>query len=733
MPASLGTSNPAIRTLLLCDLVASTQLVERVGDSAAADLLARHDRIARDLLAAFNGREIDKSDGFLLLFERPIEAVRFAISYQARLREFGASFDSPMASRVGIHLGEVALRENSPDDVARGAKPLEVEGLAKAIAARVMSLAGNGRILLTRTAYDFARRASVGLDDESPLRWAVHGRYQLAGVEDLVEICEVAEPGEAALTPPEGSEKTQRADGEGNRQPVSGASSVVPIAPSPALKPELTETIVAVLAFDNLSSDPEMQFFSDGVSEEIIQRLSRGAKLKVIGRASSFQFRGDRKADAARSLNCSHVLDGSIRRAAGRVRISAHLVEASSRTTLWSDRYDRSLEDIFAVQDEISENIAGALHQTFSSFSIQAVDPAVYDLYLRASPKSYAPDELAAHVGLLEGATQRAPHFVEAWGRLAFLRAFLRLYQPYADRAASAGLVTREAARALALDPQNADAMAAQLFAIPPFGRFVEADVVMERLRLAPGLGEGRRYIGWYLRAVGRVRESLEETERTYRLDALDPMSANGVALARMAAGHVAEAVPVFEDLVARVPDMSFPVSSLLRAHAFQQDWEAVDRLLELAAKRQLRELRDGLPFIRAKRSPTSESIQTIRSALEAHVETTGCIDISRLVYAAHLGLVEEAYRAAESARLGPLGTGDDIMGPDAYRPGLLFHAGMPEMRADPRFASLCARLGLVEFWMATDKWPDCADEVPYDFRAECAKARHIPKTEFGF
>lgn len=188
MTAALGTSSPAIRTLLLCDLVASTQLVERVGDSAASDLLARHDRIARDLLSTFNGREIDKSDGFLLLFERPIEAVRFAMAYQARLRELGSASDRGMVSRVGIHLGEVLLRENSPADVARGAKPMEVEGLAKAIAARVMSLAGNGRILLTRAAYDFARRAAVGTDEEAKLRWAVHGPYRLAGVEDPVEV-----------------------------------------------------------------------------------------------------------------------------------------------------------------------------------------------------------------------------------------------------------------------------------------------------------------------------------------------------------------------------------------------------------------------------------------------------------------------------------------------------------------------------------------------------------------
>ena len=184
---------------------------------------------------------------------------------------------------------------------------------------------------------------------------------------------------------------------------------------------------------------------------------------------------------------------------------------------------------------------------------------------------------------------------------------------------------------------------------------------------------------------------------------------------------------------MARVPDMSFPVANLLRAKAFLEDWAAVDRLLDPSAKVPLREFQDGVAFIQAKRNPTPENIGGIRSALEAHFKKTGSVDVSRLVYAAHLGLVDEAYRTAETARLGPLGTADDIMGPDGYRTALLFHAGMPELRNDPRFVPLCARLGLVEFWLATGKWPDCVDEAPYDFKAECEKARHIPIQEFGF
>lgn len=493
------------------------------------------------------------------------------------------------------------------------------------------------------------------------------------------------------------------------------------------------EPVLAVLPFDNLSSDPEMQFFSDGVSEELIRQLSRGSRLKVVGRTSSFQFRAERKAAAVAALHCSHVLDGSIRRAGGRIRLSAYLVDAASGTTLWSDRYDGSLEDVFSVQDDISASIAAALDQTFASSSPQAVGPADYDLYLRASPASFAPAELRTNIGLLEVATSRAPHFTAAWARLAYLRAWLRFYEPYANRVASAAQSRSEAQRALADDPADIDALAAQLFVLPPFGAFLETDAAVARLLEAPGTAESKKYVGWFMRQFGHVRASVAEDERAYQIDRLDPMAANLMGLALLAVGRLDDAMPVFEDLVGRVPDMSFPLSSLLRAKAFVGDWPAVDDLLELAARRQLREFQDGLAFIRAKRDPTRENVDRWWSDFESHVRGTGCVDASRLVYAAHLGLVDEAYVAAEHCRLGPAGAGSDIMGPDAYRTSIMFQANMPELRNDPRFIPLCVRLGLVEFWTTTGSWPDCADEVPYDFRAECERQRHLPKDDFGF
>ncbi len=614
-------------------------------------------------------------DGFMLEFGSSLAAVEAAFALAERCEP---------KVRIGVHLGDVVVQPNG-----------DLLGHGVNVAARLMALSAAGAALVSA---DVRRTIRGPLAD----RLVSQGQFQLDKMRERIEAFGIG-PSESIVAAPPSADK---------------------------------EPLLAVLPFDNLSDDREMQFFSDGVSEEIIQRLSRGARMRVIGRTSSFQFRGADKAArrVAVELACTHILDGSIRRAGGRVRISAHLVEAASQTTVWSDRYDRGLDDIFAVQDELAEQIAAALDRTFTSFSTKAVDPAVYDLYLRASPSSYAPDELQRSIALLEVATQRASSFSEAWGRLALLRSFLRFYQPFTARAPTTELVAREAEQALAVDPQNVDALLAQLFLIPPFGSFGDSVAIIDRIRRAPGLvGETHGYVAWYARNFGWLRASVEDSRLAYRLDARNPMVANMVALAHMAAGNVADAVPIFEELLTRVPRMSFPIPNLLRAKAFLGDWSAVDGLMDTVAKLPFREFQDGLAFIEAKRHPTPENIDGIRVALAAHVARTGWVDPARLAYAAHLGLVDEVYRTIEHAHLGPRGTADDIMGPDAYRPAMLFQACMPEIRNDPRFVSLCARLGLVELWLATGRWPDCADEVPYDFHGECLKARGVRIDAFGF
>ena len=196
-----------VTTLLVSDLVGSTQLVEKLGDREASALFRRHDRVARDLLETHGGREIDKTDGFLLLFDRPWNAVAYALDYHQSL------YDLEFEARVGIHLGEVVLHHNSESDVQRGAKPVEVEGLAKPTAARLMSLAVGGQTLLTRAAYEVARRAAAGEGVDhgnAELEWPCHGRYRFQGLADEVEVFEVGTPGTAPLLQPAGSDKVWR-------------------------------------------------------------------------------------------------------------------------------------------------------------------------------------------------------------------------------------------------------------------------------------------------------------------------------------------------------------------------------------------------------------------------------------------------------------------------------------------------------------------------------------------
>ncbi len=494
--------------------------------------------------------------------------------------------------------------------------------------------------------------------------------------------------------------------------------------PAPASHTASASPLVAVLPFDNLSNDPEMEFFSDGVSEDIIQRLSRGAGLRVIGRTSSFQFRGAQKAEAADALGCTHVLDGSIRRAASRVRVSAHLVDTRSRTTLWSERFDRVIEDIFAVQDDISEQIAGALDHAFSGEG-KAVDLQAYDLYVRATPTSDSPEEAQRCMALLELAVERDPDFADAWARLADAGANLLLFEAYRNRPAKAEVVRRHAENALALDPENPVALNALYYMAPPFGDFPQLEALVKRMvrdRPVPAAiqGTASAATGFGLK-VGRVREGLGLAERDLRLDPLNRHSLNTMGFYLCAAGRYAEAAEIFDGVI-EAYDAGPYVWNALAARAYLGDWDELDRRLQpdWLAKHPLRELRGIVPVLRVWRNSTPENQDALAARIKTAAEAAGGVQPSTLAIAARAGLVDLAYDLAGRVPLGPQGNNRDILGINAYQTELLFQAPYRALRDDPRFPTLCARVGLVEYWTATGGWPDCLDEVPYDFKAAC-------------
>jgi len=187
------------RVLVFTDLVDSTSLAEQLGDARASVLWVEHDRRARELMARHGGREIDRTDGFFVLFDRAVAAAAFAFDYHTAVGELALS------ARVAIHAGPLILRENAPEDVARGAKPLEVEGLAKAVAARVMSLALGGQTLVSTKVRD---ALADSLAEASELR--SHGHYRLKGIDQPLELFEVGVRGTSAFQPPGDAEKAYR-------------------------------------------------------------------------------------------------------------------------------------------------------------------------------------------------------------------------------------------------------------------------------------------------------------------------------------------------------------------------------------------------------------------------------------------------------------------------------------------------------------------------------------------
>jgi len=302
------TQSRRLTTIVALDVAGYSARTEADEVRSAAEVAALRG-IVEEIAALRGGRLFSSAgDGFMLEFGSSLAAVEAALALAKRCEP---------KVRIGVHLGDVAVQPNG-----------DLLGHGVNVAARLMARSDPGSAL-------------VSADVRRTIRGPLAERLVSRGILQLDKMAETIE----AFA-------------------LAAAGSAVVAAPSMS-----RELLLAVLPFDNLSDDREMQFFSDGVSEEIIQRVSRGARMKVIGRTSSFQFRGADKTarKVANELKCTHILDGSIRRAGGRIRIAAHLLEAVSQTILWSDRYDRHLEDIFAVQDDISENIAAALHQTFSS------------------------------------------------------------------------------------------------------------------------------------------------------------------------------------------------------------------------------------------------------------------------------------------------------------------------------------------------------------------------------
>lgn len=535
------------------------------------------------------------------------------------------------------------------------------------------------------------------------------------------------------------AEKLVTVRGVGYRLDAAIAARPSPAeTPAPnSVKPQTApaQHVLAVLPFENLSSDQELSYFCDGVSEEILARIARCSALTVIGRTSSFQFRAADKAAAAAALNSTHILDGSIQRSGGRIRVSAHLVDCATTASLWSQHFDRSLEDIFAVQDEIAEAIAEALKINLDAASSSPVDPAIYDLYLRAKERVTSQAAIARNVDSLEHITRAAAAFAPGWATLAYRRAELMMHCPYDQRAELRARIERELSVCDLLDPSHPDALAARWALMPPYGSLSQQAAIFNS-NAAPTVDQVdfRTAQAYFLECVGRSSDAAEQSGRAARLDPLNPFAVGLHSQALWFAGHYDDAIAAMEYVRQRWPDSHHTAAVLIQAYTHQQNWSAVDRLTDRAhlALYPLREHVGVLAFARVMRNPTSRNRELMFGKIRKRAEATGHLDAQVAVIAAELGFADETFDLLARCRFGPSGTMQDVMGTHAYRTLLLFPQAYTALRNDPRFVTICARLGLVDHWLGTQHWPDCADQVPYDFRLRCEDLRDHPQDVFA-
>ncbi len=442
-PSATPFAVPLLRTLVLSDLVDSTALVGRLGDQRAAELFRKHDRVVRALLQEHGGREIDKTDGFLTMFERPIQAVAFALDYQRQLKQLGEDEGCTLTARVGVHVGDVLTWDNSPDDVAKGAKATEVEGLVKPIVSRLAQLALPGQTLLSGVAYSLAHRAQGELGERlATVRWRTHGRYQFKGIPDPIPVFEVGEEGHAPLKPPPWSGKAHR-EIPFWRRPATLAIELallfavvaVPawylFKPAPAIAFANRDWVVVgdlknltgEAKFDEslqtafrigLEQSRHVNVLSDLKTRETIKLMQRDPEKTPVDRGvgSEIAIR-----DGARALILPTVAE-----IGGRVRVTAEVVDPNTQTTVYSESADGVGEQsVLPSLDKVNQQLRVRLGEALATVSNESTPlekAATKNLEaLRAyslAQRAYNSNKQKEALGLVQQATKLDPSFALA-------------------------------------------------------------------------------------------------------------------------------------------------------------------------------------------------------------------------------------------------------------------------------------------------------------------------------
>jgi len=510
----MTTERPALRRLaaiLAADVVGFSRMMGADEEGTHARLKTLREEVLDREIAAWRGRIFKTTgDGLLAEFPSVVDAVQCAARLQAALaaRAAGTPEAERIVLRMGVNLGDVIV---DGDDLY---------GDGVNVAARLEGICDAGCVFVSASAHE-------QVDGKVKLAFEDLGERAVKNIARPVRVYRLAQTGVPSA-----------------RSGVVPAKAGTPFASTPSED----RPSIAVLPFQNMSGDAEQEYFSDGITEDIITDLSKLSGLLVIARNSTFTYKGKPVdvREVGRQFGVSHVLEGSVRRAGGRVRITAQLLEAASAHHVWAERYDRGLEDIFAVQDEITREIVAALHvklvrgEQALAWRHRLKKPEALDAYYKGVDRMNratreANDEAARSFARVVELEPGSPlgHLGLAWTQLSasrygwgepralehaagLARKALELDDTCADAHALLGyhslLLGRhddaiaEGERAVALDPNHADNTANLGCSYVMAGRPAEAAICMRKaMRLSPV------YPAWYLNVLGFAHYLLDE------------------------------------------------------------------------------------------------------------------------------------------------------------------------------------------------------------------------------
>ena len=561
-----------LAAILAADVVGYSRQMGADEAGTLAALKRHRETIFNPAVAAHNGRIVKLiGDGAIVEFGSVVDAVNCALSVQRSGASLpGAAARQPtIVLRIGINLGDVIIEDD------------DIYGEGVNIAARLEPLAEPGGICVSSIVHE-----SIG--NRIDVRFQDGGDISVKNIDRPVRVWK-----------------------------WHPAATTFSAAHSNAAKsePNSATASIAILPFANMSGDPEQEYFSDGITEDIITDLSKIAGLTVIARNSSFTYKG-RSVDVrtiGRELGVLSVLEGSIRRAGQRVRITAQLVDAATGGHLWAERYDRDLTDIFEVQDDVTHRIVDALKVTLSPAEkarladVKASNIAAYDCVLRGREfmlgKDKTRETFEQAIKFFKKAVELDPNYSQAYACLGFGHMFNYQNRWSDDPDSSLPIAKQYARQAIEQDPNEPLARCVSALAAS-YER--DLDLAKSEIEIAislnPNLALAHNIRGTILNFSGQPLEAIPEIELAMRLDpALSPQFLHFLGLANLLAGKYETAAALLKQRIIQVPGTDFTRAILASALGHLGDVEEARRvwreLKEINPKYSFREHYSRQPF----------------------------------------------------------------------------------------------------------------------------------------